>query len=439
MISYLVMGQSYSKEVKSFRKKSKKEANALGFLPNKRAVAHPLNRAPESTKDPRSKRQAETWEAEVNFRLIHRPFFLEDGGMSIVVDIIEARRIGEEALHDPWVNYICVKYETLPKGAAEDQFQVFSESRGWSHERWIDDFRMAVFPLSNLQSSTFRVSIVFGTCDRENLSGWGFHGEEEALYKSPTSSKEIRVNLAYDGGNRLLLKPTWFQWRKRRSFDQDPFVKTSVQVVPTRKMPNLADFLPFPQWPSMILHTKKTRLDLMMEEEAADPEVPFDPGLLGSSLISYNPSTLPRMLGVFSGDYNRDFMLAFGLVMGAPIVDRSGTLAVDHYRFEDDRQTVTERRLKVGNFYPVPPLNPNAFYGKHQREEPHDRAWLNLTDLMLKRSRDILERAASEGKRLQVLWSGGIDTTAVVVAFQVMVARWLLAELLDCMCLALWA
>ena len=44
------MGQSYSKEVKSFRKKSKKEANALGFLPNKRAVAHPLNRAPESTK-----------------------------------------------------------------------------------------------------------------------------------------------------------------------------------------------------------------------------------------------------------------------------------------------------------------------------------------------------------------------------------------------------
>ena len=74
MTSYLVMGQSYSKEVKSFRKKSKKEANALGFLPNKRAVAHPLNRAPESTKDPRSKRQAETWEAEVNFRLIHRPF-----------------------------------------------------------------------------------------------------------------------------------------------------------------------------------------------------------------------------------------------------------------------------------------------------------------------------------------------------------------------------
>ena len=136
------------------------------------------------------------------------------------------------------------------------------------------------------------------------------------------------------------------------------------------------------------------------------------------------------MLGVFTGDYNRDFMLAFGLVMGAPIVDRSGTLAVDHYRFEDDRRTVTERRLKVGNFYPVPPLNPNAFYGRHQREEPHDRAWLNLTELMLKRSRDILERAASEGKRLQVLWSGGIDTTAVVVAFQVMVARWLLAKFL---------
>ena len=47
------MGQAYSREVKSFRKRSKKEAKALGFLPNKRAVAHPLNRAPESTKDPR--------------------------------------------------------------------------------------------------------------------------------------------------------------------------------------------------------------------------------------------------------------------------------------------------------------------------------------------------------------------------------------------------
>ena len=42
--------------------------------------------------DPRSKRQAETWEAEVNFRHINRPFFdLEDGGMSVVVDIVEAR------------------------------------------------------------------------------------------------------------------------------------------------------------------------------------------------------------------------------------------------------------------------------------------------------------------------------------------------------------
>ena len=51
----------------------------------------------------------------------------------------------------------------------------------------------------------------------------------------------------------------------------------------------------------------------------AGEETPFS-GDIGAQLISYNPATLPRILGVFSGDFNRDFMLAFGLIMGAPII-----------------------------------------------------------------------------------------------------------------------
>ena len=45
-----IMGQQYSKEVLDYRKKSKKEAKRLGFLPNKKAVLHPLNQAPKQTK-----------------------------------------------------------------------------------------------------------------------------------------------------------------------------------------------------------------------------------------------------------------------------------------------------------------------------------------------------------------------------------------------------
>ena len=49
------MGQQYSKEVLDYRKKSKKEAKKLGFLPNKKAVVHPLNQAPKQTKVSRSR------------------------------------------------------------------------------------------------------------------------------------------------------------------------------------------------------------------------------------------------------------------------------------------------------------------------------------------------------------------------------------------------
>ena len=44
------MGQSYSEPVDNYRRSSKKAAKKLGFLPNKKAVAHYLNQAPRETK-----------------------------------------------------------------------------------------------------------------------------------------------------------------------------------------------------------------------------------------------------------------------------------------------------------------------------------------------------------------------------------------------------
>ena len=44
------MGQTYSKEVSEFRKKSKEEAKAFGFLQNKEALLHYMNKAQKQTK-----------------------------------------------------------------------------------------------------------------------------------------------------------------------------------------------------------------------------------------------------------------------------------------------------------------------------------------------------------------------------------------------------
>ena len=108
----------------------------------------------------------------------------------------------------------------------------------------------------------------------------------------------------------------------------------------------------------MVLHTNKTRLELMQEEEEEnDLEGRFQ-GELGTHLISYNSASLPRILGIFSGDYNRDFLLAFGLVMGCPLIDRTGTLAVTKYDFQEvgsSAAIMTEKKLNVINLYPVPP------------------------------------------------------------------------------------
>ena len=359
----------------------------------------------------------------------------------MIVDIIEARRIGTELVAGPWYNYIIIKFDILDdngkiKDAELTQYQVKFDSRGWRYERWIDSYHMVIFPMPSSELY-YRISMKFGTLDTDTVIYSRNHGYEE-IYAN-TSSKEIHINLAYkdprnqnDTKTFSKLMPTWYQWRST-----DKFIKISAQLVNTTVIPKFENFLPYTQWPPMILHTEKTRLDLMMEEEALndDNETIFS-GNLGTQLISYNPATLPRILGVFSGDFNRDFMLGFGLVMGAPLIDRTGTLNVDKYDLSPDGTTIFEHKLKFKNLYPVPPwicqggLATQKQFGEEKKqnftsidedEERHHHACSKLSEILLARASEILKIAQNERKEIKILWSGGIDTTAMVTAFDVVI------------------
>ena len=141
------MGQAYSEEVKDFRKNSKKEAKELGFLPNKPAMVHPLNKVPEQSRDPRSALQVQEWDNKTWQRSAPSP-------LSVVVDIMEARRIGIIDLEGSNTNCIALKFEILTsKGLVDSsssaKYRIFSESKGSRYERWIDNFHIAYFSLPN--------------------------------------------------------------------------------------------------------------------------------------------------------------------------------------------------------------------------------------------------------------------------------------------------
>ena len=329
-----------------WRAQSKSEAKQLGFKPNKKAVLHHLNQSPDVAKDPRSMNQAIQWDAP-------RANQVQKGSrLSLVVDIMEGRRIGMEELEAGMSNYVALKLEFLKSKQArsktilqvddskEPMYSMFADSRGSGHSRWIDNFHMSAFPMdSGLVTDTpsLRLTIKHGTLETSE-----FARHPSVVFEACTS-KEIRVNLTivlarslgFDKLEAVVLNPTWYQWRTTRGANDDAFIKITAQLVETARIPSVKDFLPYTEWPPMVLHTKKSRLDLMIEEQEAPEEQRFE-GKLGDQLISYNPASLPRILGVFAGDYNRDFLLAFGLVMGAPLIDRTGTLAVAKYDFAPD-------------------------------------------------------------------------------------------------------
>ena len=339
-----------------WREESKTEAKKLGLLTNKRALS--ANPSPSNVVlDPRSVEQVTSLSSESeNLVRMYQP-------ISLVVDIMEGRRIGiPEIASSKYCNYVILKVEVLKIAVVRNRatlvadsrqapmYSMFTESRGSNHTCWIDKFNISAFPLPyqcligiETGKPSLRLTLKQGTL------GPGRHDTypPASLFEMNGNNKEVRVNLTIKEGERswsrmvpslepIVLKPTWYVWRSSSVRVKDnPLVKLTVQLVETAKIPAVKDFLPYTMWPPMVLFTNKSRLDLMMEEEEQEEEKMFE-GKLGDKIISYNPATLPRILGVFAGDYNRDFLLALGLVMGAPLIDRTGTLAVAKYDFSPD-------------------------------------------------------------------------------------------------------
>ena len=70
----------------------------------------------------------------------------------MIIDIMEARRIGSEILSNNGLNYIVIKFEVLDnRGRVTDpsltKYSAVFESKGWRKNRWIDNYNVIRFPL----------------------------------------------------------------------------------------------------------------------------------------------------------------------------------------------------------------------------------------------------------------------------------------------------
>ena len=127
-------------------------------------------------------------------------------------------------------------------------------------------------------------------------------------------------------------------------------------------------------------------------ERDASPDAPVDPSALGHRFITAIPNLSFIYLGRFKdwtlnnfwGRNDVERFHAIGALLGAPMCDRTGTLS-------------NGLRMKI--LHPIPPLDPSFN--------------LSIDQVIERRCRELL----SKHDRLHLLWSGGIDTTAVIVGF----------------------
>jgi len=106
---------------------------------------------------------------------------------------------------------------------------------------------------------------------------------------------------------------------------------------------------------------------------------------LGDRLIAYSP-LFPFILGAAAGDWNVDRFWALCQLLGCPLVDRTQTLFCP---------------LNMKVLHPIPAFKPSFN--------------MTLPKIIEDRANQILHTYPNQ--EIQILWSGGIDTTAVVVAF----------------------
>ena len=114
-------------------------------------------------------------------------------------------------------------------------------------------------------------------------------------------------------------------------------------------------------------------------DEARAPTAP------SAALVEYDP-LLVFVLGGSDGQWRDDKGFALCRFLGCPLVDRAGLIDV---------------KLSVKSLYPIP-----------AKREGFNTP---LREVMLARAREIVAESAKLGE-IDVLWSGGIDTTAVVCA-----------------------
>ena len=82
-----------------------------------------------------------------------------DQPLSLVVDIMEGRRIGLPEVPEGYCNYVILKVEVLKIAVVRNRatlvadnrqapmYSMFTESRGSNHTCWIDKFNISAFPL----------------------------------------------------------------------------------------------------------------------------------------------------------------------------------------------------------------------------------------------------------------------------------------------------
>ena len=193
-----------------WREESKTKAKKLGLLTNKEALS--VNpRLSIDVMDPRSAEQVTSLSSESE-NLVRM-----DQPISLVVDIMEGRRIGIPEVPEGYCNYVILKVEVLkiavvrnrPTLVADNRqapmYSMFTESRGSNHTCWIDKFNISAFPLPYqclIGIKTRRLSLRLTL--KQGTLGPGRHDTypPASLFEMNGNNKEVRVNLTIKEGER---------------------------------------------------------------------------------------------------------------------------------------------------------------------------------------------------------------------------------------------
>lgn len=174
------------------------------------------------------------------------------------------------------------------------------------------------------------------------------------------------------------------------------FADGSRSRAPIRAM-RLLDLLPQSLWSNAatttvgsgeVLTRSMSYVSALADEADYGDEVPdklLPVNQTNVHVVDFDP-LLVFTLGASKGQWRDDKSVALMRFLGTPLIDRTNVGVIDV-------------GINVKSLFPIPAFDPNFS--------------ASLDDVMVARARDLLE----QHKALTLLWSGGIDSTAMVVAF----------------------